>query len=177
MDPHRYFIAVTPRGTLAAAMAAGYVEVNHGKAAPLERMRDGDAVLFYSPRESEGGKALQAFTALARIRGDALYQAGADGDSERPFRRPADYLDVQPAPIRPLIDALAFIRNKGHWGAPLRFGFVQVSRADFACIAQAMGCDAASAFALPPIDGDADAAFAASQQGGNAATGISGAHR
>src|SRR6185437_10860687 len=85
MDPHRYFIAVTPRDTLDAAMATGYVEVNHGKAAPLERMRDGDAVLFYSPRESEGGKALQSFTALARIRGDALYQARADGDSERPF--------------------------------------------------------------------------------------------
>jgi EVE domain-containing protein len=177
MDPHHYFIAIAPRDALDAAVAAGYVEVNHGKAAPLERMRNGDALLFYSPRESEGGNALQAFTALARIRGDALYQAGVEGDSERPFRRPADYLDVQPVLIRPLIDALAFIRNKAQWGAPLRFGFVQVSRADFACIAQAMGCDVASAFALPPVDGEADAAFVALEGGGDAAADIAAADR
>ena len=58
----------------------------------------------------------------------------------RPFRRAARYEPAQPAPIRPMIDSLAFIRSKSHWGAPLRFGFLQVSVADFACIAEAMGC-------------------------------------
>jgi hypothetical protein len=43
------------------------------------------------------------------------------------------------APIRPLIPALSFIRNKVQWGAAFRFGVVRVPEVDFACIAQAMG--------------------------------------
>jgi hypothetical protein len=35
-------------------------------------------------------------------------------------------------------DTLGFIRNKAHWGAPLRFGFVALPAADFARIAAAM---------------------------------------
>ena len=162
METRRYFVAVAARDAVDAAIAGGYVEINHGKAGPLERMRDGDGIAYYSPRTAADGEALQAFTALGYVCGNALYQAGgaAAGDdasaraaevdasarpgvddaSARPFRRAARYEPAQPAPIRPMIDSLAFIRSKSHWGAPLRFGFLQVSVADFACIAGAMGC-------------------------------------
>ena len=46
-----------------------------------------------------------------------------------------------PAPIRPPIDALTFIRSKTHWGAAFRFGVVRVPAEDFARIAAAMERD------------------------------------
>jgi EVE domain len=133
----RHYIVVAAADAVDAARAGGYVEINRGKAGPLERLRDGDVVLYYSPRHAEGGPPLQAFTALAIVDG-ALHQAETP---DKPFRRAARHRDVHPAPIRPLIDVLDFIRNKAHWGAPLRFGFVQLSAADSARIAQALGAD------------------------------------
>jgi EVE domain-containing protein len=156
LNSPRHFLAVAAFDAIAAARAAGHVEINRGRAAPLERMRDGDLLLYYSPRDRQGGEPLQAFTALARIRGGALYQAdggsGDDAEAGQRFCRSAEYFDVQPAPIRPLIDALAFIRNKTHWGAPLRFGFMRLSAADFALIAHAMGVDSACAAPGASVD-------------------------
>jgi hypothetical protein len=162
MEAPRYFVGVAARDAVDAAIRIGYIEINRGKAAPLERMRDGDLVLYYSPRVTDGGAPLQEFTALARVRGDALYQApnvitgtanaattDTDAAAGGPFRRPADYLDVRAVPIRPLIDTLAFIRNKVHWGAALRFGFVRISPADFALITGAMGVELRPAAAAP----------------------------
>ena len=154
MDECRYFIGVAAADAVDAAVTGGYVEINHGKAAPLERMRNGDAVLFYSPRASDGGPVLQAFTALARVCGDSLYVGGIAGDVERPFRRTAHYVDVQPASIRPLIGTLEFIHNKANWGAALRYGFLRISAGDFAQVAQAMGGDAATLPDLSRPTGD-----------------------
>ena len=50
------------------------------------------------------------------------------------------YLPAQPAPIKPLIAQLSFIRSKTHWGAAFRFGMLRVPEVDFALIAAAMGC-------------------------------------
>jgi predicted RNA-binding protein len=42
-------------------------------------------------------------------------------------------------PIKPLIDALSFIKSKTHWGAAFRFGYLKVPAHDFSLIAEAMG--------------------------------------
>ena len=54
-----------------------------------------------------------------------------------------------PAPVRPLIAELSFIRSKTHWGAAFRFGVVRVPEVDFALIATAMGRSFASDFESP----------------------------
>jgi hypothetical protein len=128
------------------AVARGYTQLNHGKAAPLERMRDGDGFAFYSPRESyPDGAMLQAFTAIGRVKGADVYQAQED-DDWRPFRRNVEYLAASAAPIRPLVPELSFIRSKTHWGAAFRFGYLKVPAEDFAQIAAAMGRDFAADF-------------------------------
>jgi hypothetical protein len=50
-------------------------------------------------------------------------------------------LDATPAPIKPLLEQLTFIRSKANWGAAFRFGLARVPRDDFAAIASAMGRD------------------------------------
>jgi hypothetical protein len=139
LNSRNYWIGVVSKEHVDIGVAGGFTQVNHGKAGPLERMRAGDGFVFYSPRQSyPDGEPLQAFTAIGRIRSGTVYQAQVD-DSFRPFRLDVEYLSAQPAPVRPLIAELSFIRSKEHWGAAFRFGVVRVPEADFARIATAMG--------------------------------------
>jgi hypothetical protein len=140
MRERSYWIGVASKDHVDNAFAGGFTQLNHGKAAPLERMRAGDGYLFYSPRTAyPGGEPLQAFTAIGRIRTGTVYQATLSEDFH-PFRIDVDYLSARPAPIKPLIAQLSFIRSKTHWGAAFRFGMLRVPEVDFALIAATMGC-------------------------------------
>jgi hypothetical protein len=85
------------------------------------------------------GPALQAFTAIGRVRDAPIEMAGSEPGG--PFRRAAEFLPAGTAPIRPLLAALTFVRNPSRWGATFRSGVVRIAQADFARIAQAMGRD------------------------------------
>ena len=140
MSDRSYWIGIAAKDHVDAAIAGSFAQVNHGNAAPLERVRAGDGLLFYSPRVAyPNGEPLQAFTAIGRIRTGKIYQGTMDADFQ-PFRIDVDYLTSHPAPIKPLIAELSFIRSKAHWGAAFRFGMRRVPEADFALIAGAMGC-------------------------------------
>mgnify|MGYP001764222821 CR=1 FL=1 len=132
----QYWIAVMARDAAVAGAAAGYLQLGSGRAGPLERMQGGDGFVVYSPRTSAAGEALQAFTAIGRVRDAAIEIGGGPG---APFRRAAEFMPASAAPIRPLLPALSFIRNKARWGAAFRFGVVRVPVDDFARIARAMG--------------------------------------
>ena len=139
MTLRTYWIGVVSQEHVDIGVAGSFAQVSHGKAGLLERMRAGDGFVFYSPRTKyPDGDPLQAFTAIGRIRNGMVYQATA-GESFRPFRLDVDYFPAQPAPVRPLIAELSFIRSKVHWGAAFRSGVVRVPEADFALIASAMG--------------------------------------
>jgi len=150
MNATRYWIGVVSRDHVAQAVAGGFVQLNHGKAGPLERLHEGDGFIFYSPRESHpDGAPVQAFTALARVSAGAMFRVEA-ADGFAPFRRTVQFLPVRDALVKPLIDELTFIRNKAHWGAAFRFGFLRVPDEDFVRIAAAMGRDATVDFPAPP---------------------------
>jgi hypothetical protein len=151
MLARNYWIGVASMSHVDKAVAGGFTQLNHGKAGPLERMREGDGFAFYSPRiEHPHGAPLQAFTAIGRVACGAIFQAD-EGDGLLTFRRAVDYLSANQAPIKPLLEGLSFIRSKAYWGAAFRFGFVKVPEADFALIAAAMGREFARDF--PPRGG------------------------
>jgi hypothetical protein len=103
MNERRYWIGVVSKDHVAVGVAGGFTQLNHGKAGPLERMREGDGFAFYSPRTAHpNGPPLQAFTAIGRVRNGEIFQVETDG-SLRPFRRAVEYLPAHEAPIRPLI--------------------------------------------------------------------------
>src|SRR4249919_252295 len=104
MNGRNYWIGVVSRDHVAIGVAGGFTQLNHGKAGPLERMREGDGFAFYSPRtEHPDGAPLQAFTAIGRIAPGGIYQADL-GPDFKPFRRAVAYLAAHEAPIKPLID-------------------------------------------------------------------------
>jgi hypothetical protein len=137
-----YWIGVVSHEHVQRGMAGGFVQINHGKLAPLRKMKAGDGLVFYSPRESHpNGAPLQAFTAIGFIRaGDPYaYDMSLEGVPDFvPWRLNVDFLRCQLALIRPLVPQLEFILSKSHWGAALRFGHVKIANADFSRIAAAM---------------------------------------
>jgi hypothetical protein len=140
-----YWIGVVSRSHVLRGVAGGFAQMNHGKQAPLKRMKAGDGLVYYSPRESyPDGTPLQAFTAFGFVRtGEAYeYDMTADGSPGFvPWRMDIDYfVDVQIAPIKPLLADLDFIVDKKHWGAAFRFGQLRIEKPDFERITLAMGC-------------------------------------
>ena len=145
----RDWIAVASAEHVAIGRRLSYMQVGHGKQAPLKRLHAGDRVAYYSPVRVFGTKQVcQAFTAVGVVRDDRIYQADMGGGFE-PYRRDVDWLDAHEAPIRPLLDTLSFSRGKPNWGAALRFGLLAVTPADLQAIAQAMQAHANPAADAP----------------------------
>ncbi|MBP2227651.1 hypothetical protein J2847_000933 [Azospirillum agricola] len=134
----RNWIAVASAEHVRLGRAAGFMQVCHGKAAPLRRLGPGDRVAYYSPSEVYRGKdKLQIFTAIGLVREGTPYQFDMGGGFV-PFRRDVDWLKAREAPIRPLLDRLDFTGGTRNWGYQLRFGLFEVSDHDMRCIARTM---------------------------------------
>ena len=104
-------------------------------------MKAGDCIAVYSPRTSyPDGEPLQAFTAWGKVTTGAVYQAAMSEDF-KPYRVDVEFFPCTPAPIRPLIATLSFIKNKQSWGTAFRFGQLKVSQEDFLRVSQAMGVE------------------------------------
>jgi|WetSurMetagenome_2_1015567.scaffolds.fasta_scaffold46835_2 hypothetical protein len=138
MSNERYWVIVASKNHVKNGVQSGIVQANHGKAAPLRRMSVGDGFLYYSPKwEFAGNEKLQAFTAIGRVTGESVYSFDMGGGF-LPYRRDVEYMECQDAPIQPLIPALSFIENKVSWGSMFRYGFFEISKADFDLIASRM---------------------------------------
>ena len=138
----KYWIGVVSRAHVRIGVAGGFIQLNHGKKAPLQRLRAGDMLAMYSPRDDyPDGAPLQAFTAIGRVLRGEVYQVEMSPGFE-PWRLDVEFWPCLEAPIKPLVPRLSFIRSKSHWGAAFRFGHLKVPADDFARIAQAMGAAA-----------------------------------
>jgi hypothetical protein len=132
------WIAVASADHVRRGRAGGFMQVNHGKAAPLRRIKPGDGIVYYSPTATMGLKdGLQSFTAIGTVRQGEPYQ-GDMGGGFTPFRRDVDWVEAGETPIAPLLDRLDFTAGKANWGYQLRFGLFEISAHDFALIAGAM---------------------------------------
>ena len=134
----KYWIIVASKDHVQRGLAGGFIQANHGKPAPLKRMKPGDWVIFYSPKlEYDKPEKCQCFTAIVRVVDDEVYQQDM-GNEFVPFRRKVQFLPSKDVSILPLIDELIFIKDKTHWGAPFRFGILQIPEEDFQLIAGQM---------------------------------------
>jgi hypothetical protein len=132
------WIAVASAEHVRIGRSQGFMQVCHGKEAPLRRLSPGDHVVYYSPTETFRGKdRLQAFTAIGVISPDAPYLAGMGGGL-RAFRRDVLWWEAIETPARPLLGQLSFAGNDKSWGYQLRFGLFQIEEDDLRVIASAM---------------------------------------
>ncbi|WP_331000313.1 EVE domain-containing protein [Hydrogenophaga crassostreae] len=139
MSLPRCWIAVACAEHASHGREQGFMQVCHGKAGPLRRLRAGDWVACYAPARTMGGKdRLQSFVSLGVVQTGAPYAIDMGGGFV-PHRLDLRYVEARPAPIAPLLDALDFVEDRQRWGHRFRFGLFEVSSADLRCIGRAMG--------------------------------------
>ena len=132
-------MAVASRDHVAAGVAGGFAQANHGRKSPMARMRRGDKIIYYSSKEKFGEpQPCQAFTAVGEVDDDQPYPGEMRGDNFVPYRRNVVYYPSQKVPIKPLINQLCFITNKQKWGFMFRRGFFEIDQEDYQLIANAM---------------------------------------
>jgi hypothetical protein len=138
MSARKYWIGVAAANHIARGKAGGFMQVNHGKEAPLKRLRPGDIIAYYSPVRDYGGKdSLKAFTALGVVKEGVPYQ-GEMGNGFVAFRRDVSWLDATDALIAPLLQSMSFTKGQSHWGYKFRFGLFEIEEGDMNLTANAM---------------------------------------
>ena len=141
MPGRQFWIGVVSREHVQIGVKDGFVQLNHGKKAPLQRLHAGDGLIFYSPKTAyPDGEPCQMFTAIGMVKTGEIYQVELDR-TFKPFRLDLLFFKAKETAIRPLLNDLSFIKDKAHWGGVFRFGYLQVPAPDFKIIAEAMGRD------------------------------------
>ncbi len=120
----------------------GFMQLGHGKKAPLACISLGDRVAYYAPATVLGGNdRLQSFISIGIVQPGALFEFDM-GNGFVPWRRSVRYLPSREAPIAPLIPTFDFVDDPKYWGAKFRFGLFEINDHDMQLIAKTMQADA-----------------------------------
>jgi hypothetical protein len=140
MNETNYWIGVVSRSHVQIGLKGGFIQLNHGKKASLQKLHASDYLIIYSPRTAyPDGEVLQSFTAIGKIITGEVYQVEMTS-TFKPYRLDVKFYKCNETPIKPLIGSLTFIKNKEHWGAAFRFGSIKITKNDFILISEAMDC-------------------------------------
>ena len=91
-----YWMAVASAEHVRRGRSEGFMQVCHGKAAPLRRIKPDDGIIYNSPTVTFGGRdRLQAFTAIGTVQGAQTYQIDMGGGF-RPYRRDVVWAEAVP---------------------------------------------------------------------------------
>jgi EVE domain len=116
----------------------GFMQVGHGKLAPLKKIAALDRIAYYAPALTLGGKdRLQSFVSIGIVQAGEPYAFDMGGGFV-PYRRDVVYAESVETPILPLLDEFEFVENRQQWGYKFRFGLFKISDHDLSCIARAM---------------------------------------
>lgn len=137
----RYWIATITKEHAQLAIKGSFIQVCHGKEAPLKRMKKDDYILIYSSKiKMMENEKYQMFTALGKVSDDRVYPFQMT-EQFKPFRRNIEFLKCNEVSILSMIENLEFITDKKHWGYPFRYGFFEINENDFNFITSKMICD------------------------------------
>lgn len=133
----QYWIGVASHDHVKVGIREGFCQLGHGKHAPIKRLQPNDWLIYYAPHSTFAGKEkLQSFVALGQVQDGEAYKA-KQSDEFTPWRRDVKYLEVEPTPIRPLLDQLSFIKMP-NWGIQFRRAVFEINRTDFDLIAKSL---------------------------------------
>jgi len=131
----KHWIAVISLEHAQIAAASGFLQVCHGKAAPLKATRAGDAFFIYcSKTQMTDGKPLKQIAFHGHFMDDRVYQVEQFAGFH-PWRKDVRF-DRQFQTIALLsVKGLELTRNP-HWGMLARRGFFEISAHDAALLNQ-----------------------------------------
>ncbi|CDG22242.1 conserved protein of unknown function [Xenorhabdus poinarii G6] len=125
----KHWIAVISRAHARIAADSGFLQVCHGKAAPLRKTRAGDEVFIYCPRSEIGsGEILKTVEYQCVFNDDDIYQV-EQFPGFKPFRKNVTFnRNFQSVALKDVI-GLEF-NTDPHWGMLARRGFFEISTHD-----------------------------------------------
>ena len=131
----RFWVGVVSKEHVLRGVDLGGRRIIKKKKAPLNRMKKGDYLLYYSPKyQLNGQEKLQAFTAVGKILDDTAYQVEMF-EGFVPFRRNVSYYQpVKDCPIEK-------VRPHPEWrqyASQLRYGHFEVSKEFFLYVFEQM---------------------------------------
>lgn len=131
----KYWIGVASKSHVEIGMAGGFCQLCHGKHAPLNRMKEGDWLIYYAPKETlEGGVAFQKFMAVGQVCAGEAYPFQM-APNFVPFRKDVSYVsEVTPLDLRAVSQHPLWIQHR----SKLRFGHFEIPQQLFDFIASAM---------------------------------------
>ena len=132
----KHWIAVISRDHAMIAVRSGFLQVCHGKAAPLRKTSAGDEVFIYCPRTGMGeGAVLRRVEYRCVVESDAVYQV-AQAPDFKPFRKDARFdAEFRGIPIGD-VPGMELTANR-HWGMLARRGFFEFGANDAALLRRA----------------------------------------
>ncbi len=134
----RYWIGIASRDHVQNGVRDGFLQLGHGKRAPVKRLQKGDYIVYYSPRATfPDGEPLRAFTAIGKVLDDEP-ELTEQTASFHPYRRRVRYLKSREIPIAPLLPELALTRERKNWGIVFRRSSIEITKDDFDVIRAAM---------------------------------------
>lgn len=133
----RYWVGVVAEVNTKFAVETGVCAFTKGQKAPLSKLSEGDRFACYSPKTGfMEGEPVQAFTALGTVIDPTPFEIDWDGQDIWVCK--AAYAAITPAPVRPLLEPLAFVTNPAKWGMAFRRGMFEITESDFDLIETAM---------------------------------------
>lgn len=134
-----YWIGVVSEQHVLKGAAGGFAQLCHGKKAPLAKMKEGDWLIYYSPRDAyPDGKLLRSFTAIGKVKSGNIYPYQM-APNFIPYRLDIDYYPCHKIGFYDIKSKLEFVQETKHLGFLFRRGHFEISKKDFLAIAQAMG--------------------------------------
>ncbi|CEO97254.1 EVE domain-containing protein [Plasmodiophora brassicae] len=158
----RCFIGFLPRSDVERCVAGGFAMYH--RIVSLRRIVKGSWLMYYSSRVGPVGTDwVRSFTAVGKVTSPTPYEienvAELDAVKGRPakFRINVNYVDCRPIPARSIVRDIGFVpeSERAHLSEylrPPRYGFLEITRDDFASIARHMQADLKQAIPPPSID-------------------------
>jgi hypothetical protein len=125
----KHWLAIISLEHANMAASSGFLQVCHGKAAPLRRTSAGDEFFIYSPKTGMGtGDSIMSFTYRGIFIDNHVYQV-EQLPGFFPFRKDVTFdLDFPRVPLKTV--AWMDLRATPNLGLVLRRGFVELTAAD-----------------------------------------------
>jgi len=129
----KHWIAVISLEHAQIAATSGFLQVCHGKAAPLKATRAGDEFFIYCPKtRMKDGKSLKQIAFRGHFKDDRVYQV-EQFPGFHPWRKDVCFDGQFQALALLSVEGMELTRNP-HWGMLARRGFFEISAHDAALL-------------------------------------------
>lgn len=138
----KHWIGVVSLNHIEIGRKDGFIQLCHGKCAPLKKMNVNDLIFIYSPTVELGSKKkYQCFSAIGKML-DNDVKPFMMTEEFMPFRRNVEFLaNHKQLSIHDIKDELDFITDKVRYGAKFRFGHFEISKKNALTLWHAMQLD------------------------------------